>query len=264
MRAFRGVPGEMTVDFGKGDSIVIYGDNGTGKSTIADALEWYFTGEIELLSHEGRQHAVRYVGGECDGVTSVEVVTNGSLGGKVVFPDERNAGDLPARSAVKRSCFADARWPTSSTRPRRRSGRRWSKSSAWTPSRAFARTFSARGTSFGRSPRRREEEVHTYRRALASGSEDVSDETVLANLQEICRCSASIPRSRSIRWSIPRGSRRRLAPARAVAEGSDRDESAGRDQDTEPASLRQERGRRVERPRVVRAGEAPAARVAGA
>ena len=64
MRAFRGVPSEMTVDFGDGDSIVVYGDNGTGKSTIADALEWYFTGEIELLSHEGRQHAVRYVGGD--------------------------------------------------------------------------------------------------------------------------------------------------------------------------------------------------------
>ena len=34
MNAFRGVPGEMTVDFGKGDSIVVYGDNGTGKSTV--------------------------------------------------------------------------------------------------------------------------------------------------------------------------------------------------------------------------------------
>ena len=80
MHAFRGVPGEMTVDFGKGESIVVYGDNGTGKSTIADALEWHFTGEIELLSHEGRQHAVRYVGGESNGVTSVEVETNGALG----------------------------------------------------------------------------------------------------------------------------------------------------------------------------------------
>ena len=49
MRAFRGVPAEMTVDFGKGNSIVVYGDNGTGKSTIADALEWYFTGDIELF-----------------------------------------------------------------------------------------------------------------------------------------------------------------------------------------------------------------------
>ena len=60
-----------------------------GKSTIADALEWYFTGGIELLSHEGRQHAVAYVGGETDDVTSVEVFTNGTLGGKVAIPDER-------------------------------------------------------------------------------------------------------------------------------------------------------------------------------
>src|SRR6186997_1782810 len=107
MRAFRGIPAEMTVDFGKGDSMVIYGDNGTGKSTIADALEWYFSGEIELLSHEGRQHAVRYVGGDDDGATSVEVVTSG-----------------------RRSCFADVPSPTSSTRPRRKSGKRLSRSSA--------------------------------------------------------------------------------------------------------------------------------------
>src|SRR5262245_37224133 len=90
MRAFRGIPTEMTVDFGNGESTVVYGDNGTGKSTIADALEWYFTGEIELLSHEGRQHAVRYVGGgDGDDLTSVEVHTSGTLGGKVVLPDER-------------------------------------------------------------------------------------------------------------------------------------------------------------------------------
>ena len=70
MQAFRGVPDVMTVDFGKGDSIAVYGDNGTGKSTIADALEWYFTGEIEFLSHEGRQHAVRHVAGDAGGMLS--------------------------------------------------------------------------------------------------------------------------------------------------------------------------------------------------
>src|SRR5262245_46299409 len=89
MHAFRGIPGEMTVDFGKGQSIAVYGDNGTGKSTIADALEWFFTGSIELLSHEGRQHAIRNLGADGEGETSVEVVTSGALGGKVAFPDER-------------------------------------------------------------------------------------------------------------------------------------------------------------------------------
>ena len=62
MSAFRGVPGELVLDLGNSQSLVVFGENGTGKSTIADALEWYLTGEIELLSHEGRGHAVRHVG----------------------------------------------------------------------------------------------------------------------------------------------------------------------------------------------------------
>src|SRR5262245_195128 len=96
MNAFRGVPGEMAVDFGPGQSIAVYGDNGTGKSTIADALEWYFTGQIELLTHEGRQHAIRNLGGGKAPATFVEVVTDGTLGGRLVYPDERNAEAIAA------------------------------------------------------------------------------------------------------------------------------------------------------------------------
>ena len=130
MHAFRGVPGEMTVDFGKGESIAVYGDNGTGKSTIADALEWYFTGQIELLTHEGRQHAVRYVGGETNGGTSVEVVTNGTLSGTVVLPDERN---LEAFDAIRRETFLLR-------------GRTLADF-IWTQSRAFEKIFNGRETS---------------------------------------------------------------------------------------------------------------------
>ncbi len=89
MRSFRGVPGTMEVDFGAGQSLAVYGDNGTGKSTIADALEWFFTGGIELLSHEGRQQAIKNLGPAANGETSVELVTSGGLGGKVAYPDER-------------------------------------------------------------------------------------------------------------------------------------------------------------------------------
>ena len=53
MHAFRGVPDEMIVDFGKGESIAVYGDNDTGKSTIADALEWYFTGDSPHFGERG-------------------------------------------------------------------------------------------------------------------------------------------------------------------------------------------------------------------
>jgi energy-coupling factor transporter ATP-binding protein EcfA2 len=79
----------MEVDFGEGQSLAVYGDNGTGKSTIADALEWFFTGGIELLSHEGRQQAIKNLGPAGGEETSVELLTSGALGGKVVYPDER-------------------------------------------------------------------------------------------------------------------------------------------------------------------------------
>src|SRR5262245_24268083 len=101
MRTFRGIPGDERRDFRSCRAMGGSRDNGTGKCTIADALESYFTGEIGFLSHEGRQHAVRYVGGEPEGVTSVEVFTNGPLGGKVALPDERTP-----------ECFQDIRRET--------------------------------------------------------------------------------------------------------------------------------------------------------
>ena len=67
----------MEVDFGEGQSLAVYGDNGTGKSTIADALEWFFTGGIELLSHEGRQHAIKNLGPAAEKETEVELVKTG-------------------------------------------------------------------------------------------------------------------------------------------------------------------------------------------
>ena len=97
LTAFRGVPGQLSVDFGAGQSIAIYGDNGTGKSTIADALEWFYTGQIELLTHEGRSHAIRNLqGGRKSPATSVEVVTDGALGGTLAFPAERTPEELAA------------------------------------------------------------------------------------------------------------------------------------------------------------------------
>jgi energy-coupling factor transporter ATP-binding protein EcfA2 len=186
MHAFRGVPGEMTVDFGKGDSIVIYGDNGTGKSTIADALEWYFTGEIELLSHEGRQHAVRYVGGEDGGVTSVEVVTSGALGGKVIFPDERAA---EAFHAIRRETFL-LRGRTLADFINKTKTEKWKALVDILGLDAIENLredLQRARNDLRKKSKAAEEEARTYHRALASGSGDVTEDTVLANLQEICR-----------------------------------------------------------------------------
>jgi energy-coupling factor transporter ATP-binding protein EcfA2 len=185
MHAFRGVPGEMGVDFGKGDSIVIYGDNGTGKSTIADALEWYFTGEIELLSHEGRQHAVRYVGGEDNGVTSVEVLTNGALGGKVVFPDERPPDMF---QGIRRETFL-LRGRTLADFINKTKTEKWKALVdilGLDAIESLREDLQRARNDLRKKSKAAEEEARTYQRALASGSAAVSQDTVLANLQEIC------------------------------------------------------------------------------
>ena len=185
MHAFRGIPGEMTVDFGKGESIVVYGDNGTGKSTVADALEWYFTGQIELLSHEGRQHAVRYVGGEVDGVTSVEVVTSGTLGGKVVFPDERTGEWL---QAIRRETFL-LRGRTLADFINKTKTEKWKalvEILGLDAIESLREDLQRARNDLRKKSKAAEEEVRTYRRALASGADEVTHDTVLANLQQIC------------------------------------------------------------------------------
>jgi hypothetical protein len=53
---FRGIKSKITLDFKKGGSytsVIIYGRNGTGKSSIIDAWEWLLNTKIEYLSKEG-------------------------------------------------------------------------------------------------------------------------------------------------------------------------------------------------------------------
>ena len=81
LQAFRGIPSNLTVDLPNGRSCLVLGDNGTGKSSIADAIEWYFRGHIELLTKEGRSDAFRHSGAAQGLETRVAISTDGSLGG---------------------------------------------------------------------------------------------------------------------------------------------------------------------------------------
>jgi energy-coupling factor transporter ATP-binding protein EcfA2 len=175
----------MVVDFGKGDSVAVYGENGTGKSTIADALEWYFTGEIELLSHEGRQHAVRYVGGDRADVTSVEVATNGTLGGKVLFPDERTAEML---QATRRETFL-LRGRTLADFINKTKTEKWKalvEILGLDAIESLREDLQRARNELRKHAKAAEERVQSWRRALASEGEAVTHDTVLANLQQIC------------------------------------------------------------------------------
>ena len=192
MHAFRGVPTEMTVDFGNGESTVVYGENGTGKSTIADALEWYFKGEIELLSHEGRQHAVRYVGGDGDGVTSVEVLTSGMLGGKVVFPDERTPDTF---EALRRETFL-LRGRTLADFINKTKTEKWKalvEILGLDAIESLREDLQRVRNDLRKASKTAEEEVRVYRRALSSGADTVSEETVLESLRANLRAARCGP-----------------------------------------------------------------------
>ena len=65
--------------------------------TLADAIEWFFTGDIELLAKEGRDHAVRHLGAFKEQQTLVAIETSGELGG-VCTPKSPNAAAVEAAS----------------------------------------------------------------------------------------------------------------------------------------------------------------------
>ena len=51
---FRGVRHSLSIDFARNNySVLIYGANAKGKSSIGDAFEWFFTGEVKELAREG-------------------------------------------------------------------------------------------------------------------------------------------------------------------------------------------------------------------
>ncbi len=97
LQAFRGVRDAYEIKLDQGQSLLMYGDNGTGKSSLADAIEWYFTGDIELLAKEGRDHAVRHLGAAKDQKTFVTIGTNGELGGSCA-PKSPNETAIEAAS----------------------------------------------------------------------------------------------------------------------------------------------------------------------
>jgi energy-coupling factor transporter ATP-binding protein EcfA2 len=97
LEAFRGVLDAYEIKLDQGQSLLMYGDNGTGKSSLADAIEWYFTGDIELLAKEGRDHAVRHLGAAKSQKTLVEISTNGELGGSCT-PKTPNEAAIEAAS----------------------------------------------------------------------------------------------------------------------------------------------------------------------
>lgn len=97
---FRGVADQFELSFPDRRSLVVFAANGNGKSTIADALEWYFTGRVESLQRENRAIRIQHV--KATKPTLVEVQTTGLLGGSASYP---HPGSSAATMAGTRELF---------------------------------------------------------------------------------------------------------------------------------------------------------------
>ena len=96
MRAFRGVPDELRLELPGECSLVVVGDNGTGKSSIADALEFFFFGSIAYLSREGR--GIVHHAGSASERTAVHIATTGAFGGTATLSEGVDEARRAARS----------------------------------------------------------------------------------------------------------------------------------------------------------------------
>jgi hypothetical protein len=112
---FRGIPGRLDLDFcdgGKPKSMLLYGRNGTGKSSISDGWEWLTTGKIDHLAREGAKEGSYPNKGAVSGEIFVEAeFFDPNLGKarldfdlkKVTKP--KPSGSLDAvRSMIKHAC----------------------------------------------------------------------------------------------------------------------------------------------------------------
>lgn len=121
IQGFRGVLATMTLDMtknGRPCSTLIYGRNGTGKSSITDAWEWFYSQKVEHLSREGAGHSSfpNFLCGDQDCFVEVEF-SDQALGilrlsfdkNKITKPKETGNFEL-LRSRIYHPChirFAD-------------------------------------------------------------------------------------------------------------------------------------------------------------
>lgn len=105
---FRGVLAPLELDFAKGgtcQSMILYGANGTGKSSITDAWEWVITGKVQHLAREGAEESA-YPHMAADGKdTFVEIQFSDATVGAVGLEFDRKRVTKPK----EKGCLSEAR-----------------------------------------------------------------------------------------------------------------------------------------------------------
>ena len=213
MQAFRGVPGTLALGLPGGRSCVVLGDNGTGKSSIADAIEWYFKGQVEFLKKEKRSDAIRNSGASGDLQTAVVMETDGSLGGSIT-------SDTPPHGRVLeigRSELLMLRGRTLAEFVDKTKGEKWHALAELLGLEAIDQLrldLQYTRNALETEAQGRADELTTRRSSLGQLVEEVSEEGILATFREKCTAVGfQPPRSMSealtpewIKTVVPEGS----------------------------------------------------------
>lgn len=113
---FRGFNGQKEIDFSR-DLVLLFGDNGSGKSSTLSAIEWCLFGDVAFIRYEGRTHDELISTFQNEGAVKLAiqspegdiVVERTKLKGrekthlKVKFPDSTEFEDEQAEQAVYRA-----------------------------------------------------------------------------------------------------------------------------------------------------------------
>jgi len=76
IEGFRGAKKKACLDLeDENKNVVLFGNNGDGKTTFSDAIEWFFTDRIDYLSREGcgrEDYFNRYIGQDSNGIVEIK------------------------------------------------------------------------------------------------------------------------------------------------------------------------------------------------
>jgi len=103
LEGFRGIFNKNTLDFGNCRGIILYGDNGTGKTSFSEGAEWLFYNRIEKLKREGCSDAdLRHLKFPISNESYVEIkLTDGSTISKSISNESKVTIKQPSKNILE-------------------------------------------------------------------------------------------------------------------------------------------------------------------
>lgn len=188
-QAFRAARDEMTIPLPNGVSLVVLGENGVGKSTIADAIEFYFCGAVESQRREGRA-LLNHVEADVS-ATRVSIGATGILGGTAGLAEDARARRIPQGETFI------LRGPTLSAFVEMTKGEKWRylfEILGLGPLDELRRDLQTAATLADREVQAAEGRLNAAKSALSNHAPSVNPTSVLSQIQELAaRASVTVP-----------------------------------------------------------------------